>query len=289
MPIKGQHRQKTKDDKKQSSSDIKDSLLQRLVAKSATSSKLTKRPSEAVFGDISAGMASVNEDSVSEGQANCDSDDYGGHSGRRRSKHKKDGKRRKKTRHRSSDSSRASSSSKAGSSRSDELFHDAGSSTNGLSNRVTLTAQRRPGRLLKQTLQAMVKSLNPQAPNLKSSRPAVVCQYLQKALTPQVRLTPAVQRELTTLAAASDRILSGDLEPALEILLQRFKSVECVATGALSQGVAQNLEVIPDNQVTSLSLSERTEAVALDRRWNKMGTSQRPGRGQSPARDRSPS
>ena len=36
----------------------------------------------------------------------------------------------------------------------------------------------------------MVKSLNPQAPNLKSSRPAVVFQYLQKALTPQVRLTP---------------------------------------------------------------------------------------------------
>jgi len=133
----------------------------------------------------------------------------------------------------------------------------------------------------------MVKSLNPLAPKLKSHRPAVVFQYLQKALGPQVQLNSVTSRELTTLAVAADKILCGDLEPALEILLQRFKSVESVATGTLEAPVAMNLEVIPETTVSSLSLSERTEAVALNKRWGKMQTSgadrrPSPARGQSP-------
>ena len=133
----------------------------------------------------------------------------------------------------------------------------------------------------------MVKSLNPLAPKLKSHRPAVVFQYLQKALGPQVQLNSVTSRELTTLAVAADKILCGDLEPALDVLLQRFKSVESVATGTLEAPVAMNLEVIPETTVSSLSLSERTEAGALIKRRCKMQTSgadrlPSPVRGQSP-------
>ena len=76
------------------------------------------------------------------------------------------------------------------------------------------------------------------------------------------------------------KTLSGNLEPALEILLQRFKAVESVASGTLSGAVAQNLEVIPQTQISSLGLSERNEAVALDKRWSKV---------RSPRETRSPS
>ena len=54
-----------------------------------------------------------------------------------------------------------------------------------------------------------------------------------------------MQREPSTLALAADKILSGNLEPALEIFLQSFIAVESVASGTLSGAVAQNLEVIP--------------------------------------------
>ena len=203
---------------------------------------------------------------------------------RRSSKKRKKKSRKRKRRGRSPSAESGTSSSGKKSSCSDELFHDAGSSANGLANRVSMTAAKRPGRLLKQTLQAMLSSLNPLAPKLKSNRPAVVFQYLQKALSPSAHLNRATQRELGTLALAADKILKGDLEPALEILLQRFKAVESVATGTLSGAVAQNLEVIPQSEVSSLGLSERTEAVALDRRWSKVKSQKDSNRSPSPFR-----
>jgi hypothetical protein len=211
-------------------------------------------------------------------------------SGRRRKSSKRKSKKNKKRKRRGHSSSADSGSASSGhkSSGSEELFHDAGSSSNGLANRVSMTAAKRPGRLLKQTLQAMITSLNPLAPKLKSSRPAVVYQYLQRALSPSANLNHATQRELGTLALAADKILKGDLEPALEILLQRFKAVESVATGTLSGAVAQNLEVIPQSGVSSLGLSERTEAVALDRRWSKVRSLKDANRSPSPLRSNQP-
>ena len=203
---------------------------------------------------------------------------------RRGSRRKRKRTRKRGRRRRSSSAESGNSSSVKNSSCSDELFHDAGSSANGLANRVSMTAAKRPGRLLKQTLQAMLSSLNPLAPKLKSSRPAVVFQYLQKALSPSAQLNKATQRELGTLALAADKILKGELEPALEILLQRFKAVESVATGTLSGAVAQNLEVIPQSEVSSLGLSERTEAVALDRKWSKVKSQKDTARSPSPFR-----
>ena len=129
----------------------------------------------------------------------------------------------------------------------------------------------------------MVTQLNPLAPRLESSRPAVVYQYLQRALAPHVKLHADSERELSTIALASDQVLKGNLEGALEILLQRFKSIESTSTGTLAKDVAQNLELVPKLEVSALSLAERNEAVALQRRWDRVNTwSRRPS--QSPNR-----
>ena len=259
------------------------SLLARLAAEQLTKKKKRDRSSSdhAVPDELLG--AATGEVGVTPVLTGNGSDSSGSGRARRGSKRKKK-KVRKRRRRRSSSGESGASSSGNKSSCSDELFHDAGSSANGLANRVSMTAAKRPGRLLKQTLQAMLTYLNPLAPRIKSNRPAVVFQYLQKALSPSAHLNRATQRELGTLALAADKILRGDLEPALEILLQRFKAVESVATGTLSGAVAQNLEVIPQSEVSSLGLSERTEAVALDRRWSKVKSQKDPSRSPSPFR-----
>ena len=77
------------------------------------------------------------------------------------------------------------------------------------------------------------------------------------------------QRELSTLALASDQVLQGNLEGALEILLQRFKSIESSTAGVLSKDVAHNLELFPQLGVSSLSLAERNEAASFQRKGMK--------------------
>ena len=86
---------------------------------------------------------------------------------------------------------------------------------------------------------------------------------------------------MTTLAVAVDRILEGKLEEGLDILAQRFKRVEAQDSGVLRGELASRLEVIPEAQVTSLSLEEREEVAEMDRRWQKY---ERSGRGKSPRR-----
>ena len=113
----------------------------------------------------------------------------------------------------------------------------------------------------------MLKVLNPLAPKLKSRRPAVAYQYLQRALARQLRMSADSQHELSTIAMASDQVLQGNLEGALEILLQRFESIESSTAGVLSKDVAHNLEPIPRLGVSSLSLAERNEAASLQRNW----------------------
>ena len=124
---------------------------------------------------------------------------------------------------------------------------------------------------VKSTLQSMVHQLNPLAPKLQSSRPAIVYEYLQRALVPSVKLSGNSQRELATIALASDLVLKGNLEGALEVLLQRFKSIESVNTGALPPEAAQNLEIVPHLEISSLTLDERNEAIGLQRKWEKLG------------------
>ena len=57
-------------------------------------------------------------------------------------------------------------------------------------------------------------------------------------------------------SAGIDQVFQGNLEGALEILLQRSKSLESSSSGVLAKEVAYNLELIPQPVVFSLSLAE---------------------------------
>jgi len=182
-------------------------LLERLAAKKSKltvpkTSSTTAKSSDAADDSGSAASSLL---PLGSSDDEAPDEDAVHHSDKKSKKKKK--RRRRSRRKRSSSgsaSSKASAPSSDNSSGSSELFREAGSSTNGLASRVSLTATRRPGRLLHETLQAMVISLNPLAPKLKSKRPAVVLQCLQKALAPQVRLGLGTYRELATLSRAAD-------------------------------------------------------------------------------------
>ena len=75
-------------------------------------------------------------------------------------------------------------------------------------------------------------------------------------------------RELQTIALAGDAILQGKLEEGMDILLQRWKRVEAVATNMLPPKAAEHLELLPPTRPTALSLDEREECAELSRRWS---------------------
>ena len=77
------------------------------------------------------------------------------------------------------------------------------------------------------------------------------------------------QKELTTIALASDHILRGNLERGLDVLAQRFKRVEAQATGVMDGAIAERLEITPRLEVSSLSPAEREEAIDLEQRWQR--------------------
>ena len=115
----------------------------------------------------------------------------------------------------------------------------------------------------------MNQSLQPGSEPLGDSKPPVMFKYLQQALGARHKLEGRNHRELTTLALACDAILQGQLEKGLDILSQRFKRVEAQAVGSLPPDVAERLEIIPDAEVSALSLEEREEATALSSRWQR--------------------
>ena len=91
---------------------------------------------------------------------------------------------------RSSPSDLSSNRSRS-SSGSSLLFRHSQGSGNGLASKVEFTAARRPGKPLKSTLQAMSSSLDPFAPKLKDDRPAIVFQFLQRALQTRFKIEGA--------------------------------------------------------------------------------------------------
>ena len=173
---------------------------------------------------------------------------------------------------------RSSSSSSSGSLSADELFHVPGG-VNGLACKLLKVARRHPCKLLGKTLEALNTTLTPGAGPLGERKPAIMFQYLQKALAAR-RSDPRAERELTTVASAADNIFQGNLEEALDILARRFKRVEAEDSGALHQDLAERLEVIPDTRITNLSLDEQEEVVLMARKWKIY----RDGRAKSPRR-----
>ncbi len=150
-----------------------------------------------------------------------------------------------------------------------ELFGSAGRGAIGLSSKLERVAARRPGKLLQFTLDAMQRSLTPDSEGKGDRRPPIMFQYLQQALGSRHRLDGRNQKELATIALASDHILRGNLERGLDVLAQRFKRIEAQATGVMDGATAERLEITPRLEVSSLSPEEREEAVDLERRWQR--------------------
>ena len=78
------------------------------------------------------------------------------------------------------------------------------------------------------------------------------------------------QRGLRTLGEALDHLVAGELSEAADVLMQRFKAVEATSTGAMPWAVAENLEIIPTQSVTSVSAEEAEVAAARALRQHKM-------------------
>ncbi len=98
--------------------------------------------------------------------------------------------------------------------------------------------------------------------------PPLAMKYLQNALK-STEIKGRNLTELQTIAVAVDWVLKGQLERGLEVLLQRFKSVESFATGTLSSSASGRLEVIQRQGVSALTPEEMEEAHHLDRSWRK--------------------
>ena len=107
------------------------------------------------------------------------------------------------------------------------------------------------------------------ARNAEDRRPPIMFQYLQQALCCRHQIDGRSQKELTTIALASDHILRGNLERGLDVLAPRFKRIEAQATGVMDGPTAERLEITPRLEVSSLSPEEREEAVDLERRWQR--------------------
>ena len=122
---------------------------------------------------------------------------------------------------------------------------------------------------MKKTVQSMYQVLNPGKST--TGVPPVLNQFLQQAMIAHGQLEGRNLREIQTIALAGDAILQGRLEEGLEILLQRWKRVEAVATGTLSSRAAEHLELLPPTLPTALSLEEREECAELSKRWTAHG------------------
>jgi len=177
-----------------------------------------------------------------------------------------EGAKGKKRSHRNGKKSRSRDRSESKSSESsDALFRESHQSDRGLASRILHLAKKKPGRLLASTVKQMHSTLHPGRALV--GLPPILNQFLQQAVATHSQLEGRNYRELQTIALAGDQILQGNLEKGLEILLQRWKRVEAVATGLLPSKAAEHLELLPPTKPTSLSLEEREEAAAMNQKW----------------------
>ena len=183
-------------------------------------------------------------------------------------KKKKDKKKKKKKKKKKSSSSSPEESS-SDSSDVSELFRDPSSRRSSLSSRLQRVAKKEPGKLLRKTLEVMWEQLKPGQPMKGGQRtPPIVMAYLRDQLKSK-ELKGRNLVELTTIGMAADHMLKGELEQAVELLLQRFKSVEALATGSLPSEASRYLELIPPQAGSCLIDEEREEAMALQKSWKK--------------------
>ena len=148
----------------------------------------------------------------------------------------------------------------------EDLFRAAGRRENGLASKIARVGSKHPGRLMRKTVQSMYTTLHPGKATI--GVPPGLKQFLQQAMVAHGQLEGRNLRELQTIALAGEAILQGKLEEGMEILLQRWKRVEMVATGVLPPKAAEHLELLPPTRPTTLSLAEREECAELSKRWS---------------------
>ena len=183
--------------------------------------------------------------------------------------------RRKKTEGSGSTGSRSSSGSKEEDFDQDEGFFDS-------ETKVQRVAENCPGALAARSLTSMRKAL------LESSgledhsnilSPTAV-KYFRQEL--QRKTSGPVGRELITLSSSVDLLLRGRVAQAVDVMLQRVKSVEATIAGS-HWSVSQRLEIPPlDAQLIAPreEIITAQKAAAIDAR-SKFLASQPDGRGKS--------
>lgn len=184
---------------------------------------------------------------------------------------------------RKSDSSSSSGNSSTGSSTDDNLEEMEGIFMED--SRVRLVSERFPGALSFETLGMMRRSLLNTAGETGeqfSTNPVAVLYYRQVLAR---RTSGAQARELLNLATAIDHLLRGRVCHALDVLTQRLKAQESVATGT-HWGVAQRMELPVAEQSTLVARSELERAQKENyqesrAKWLAQQSGQRKGDGKN--------
>ena len=100
----------------------------------------------------------------------------------------------------------------------------------------------------------------------------VAVSYLQTCLKPSLgeKITGRNGREMSILAEVLDMLLHGDVVPAAEAVLQRFKALEVFAREG-NWSLAQHLEVTAPASVTCVSRRELELAKSTQLMENRLG------------------
>ena len=159
-----------------------------------------------------------------------------------------------------------SSSSRSGYGYRSQIFRGGISGALNL-NKIQELAVKKPGQLLAVGLQMMQKYCEPGStvatgPQKESLVPTAV-KYYNMCVKPMLRMSPGQEREMRTIAEAIDRIVSGEVALAGDILMQRFKSLEVELTEG-STSVSKHIELLPPSGSSSLTTVEREVAAQLE-------------------------
>lgn len=160
-------------------------------------------------------------------------------------------KRNKKGSSSASTGSTGSSEASAGDTPEDGVFQQA--------SKVRLVAAGSPGTLASQTLSQMRTSLLSEIGS--EDKPGVLKACALAYYRQQIAKKgggPA-QREMLSIAATMDALLSGNVAGGMDILAQRFKSVEATMTGT-HWTVSQRLEIAPTDSVQLAPMEEMHHA-----------------------------
>jgi len=137
----------------------------------------------------------------------------------------------------------------------EDVFRFPSRDHHGGLNRIQMLAKKHPGALGKYALRAMHQQLDPSrqvaggAEYEEVSFPPVAVQYYHQVLVAArgAILSKRDARELFTLATALDLVSKGKICEALDLLAQRFKSVE-LAAETKNWEAATQLELLPAQQ-----------------------------------------